>query len=426
MHRIAEGLRGRRLGGFVFAASAGDEHGDEEERQRAHRRGAYAAVALAVAVLAGCGGDDEATVRVEPESSRVDEPVRVAVRGLEPRQPARLELRSTDAAGVTWTSSASYRADEKGRIDVAELGLFATMAPARAPANGRYQWAERGPSSFTLDVSSGGSTAASTTFGRTFPTGRYTIRTASVADTGFAGVYLAPSGVAQRAPVVVLGGASGGLPLPVDAFLLAARGYPVLALAYFAEEGLPPTLSRIPLEYFRTALEWVDERPHADGRGVVVWGLSRGSEAALLLGVHYPRLVRGVVALVPSNVSHCGSPDCSAPSWTLEGRALPFTRQLDEPRPTDEPRAVIPVERIRRPVFVVCGGLDSTWSSCAYARAIAARGRADLHEYRGAGHGLGTLAPYQPISPAGNPTHAADQAARADVWPKALAFLEAA
>ena len=35
-------------------------------------------------------------------------------------------------------------------------------------------------------------------------------------------------------------------------------------------------------------------------------GSSHGSEAALLLGVHYPRLVHSVVALVPSSVVTCG------------------------------------------------------------------------------------------------------------------------
>jgi dienelactone hydrolase len=365
-------------------------------------------------------------VRVEPRSSRVDEPVRVVVSGLEARQAAELRLRSSDAGGIAWTSSAAVRADADGAVDVRELGLFAAMAPARPSASGRYQWAERGESAFTLEVLVAGETVASTGFGRIFPTGRYRIQTASVADTGFAGVYLAPTGVERRPPVVILGGAGGGLPLPVDAFLLAARGYPVLALAYFAEQGLPPTLDRIPLEYFRAALEWVNERPHADGRGAVVWGLSRGSEAALLLGVHYPRLVRAVVGLVPSNVSHCGGSGCAGPAWTLRGRAVPFSRRFSDPAPADEPRAVIPVERIRGRVLVVCGGLDSTWNSCAHARAIAERGDAVLHEYRGAGHGLGTLAPYQPLAAAGNPTHDADQAARADVWPKALAFLEAA
>jgi dienelactone hydrolase len=205
------------------------------------------------------------------------------------------------------------------------------------------------------------------------PTDRYTVRAATTETTGFTGLYLAPTGIEGRPPVVILGGAGGGLPLPVDALFLAGRGYPVLALAYFREQGLPQTLSKIPLEHFERALAWVNRRPQADGRGVVVWGISRGSEAALLLGVHYPRLVRAVVALVPSNVVHCADGGCAGPAWTLGGRGLPFTRQFDEPQPTDEPRSVIAVERIRGPVLAVCGGRDSVWDSCPHSEASAER-----------------------------------------------------
>jgi dienelactone hydrolase len=399
-------------------------------------------VAATAALLAGCGGGEEGpSVVVAPETALADEAQRITVRGLESRQQARLELRSTDASGGRWASSATVRADGEGTVDLARRAagsaastpasgtdLVSAMKPA-SPSEGRYRWPERGPAAFALDVVVGDAVVASTTFNRALPSDRYTVRVATTATTGFAGLYLAPTGFARRPPVVILGGAGGGLPLPVDALLLAGRGYPVLALAYFAEEGVPAQLSRIPLEYFERALVWVNRRPHADGRGAVVWGISRGSEAALLLGVHYPNLVRAVVGLVPSNVSHC-SEGCTGPAWTLGGRGLPFTRQFNRPRPTDEPRAVIPVERIRGPLVLVCGARDSTWNSCAHSKAIVDRleaaGERDghrLHAYRGAGHGLGSLAPYQPIAAAGNPTHAADQRARADVWPRVLEFL---
>jgi hypothetical protein len=81
-------------------------------------------------------------------------------------------------------------------------------------------------------------------------------------------------------------------------------------------------------------------------------------------------------------------------------------------------------------VLLVCGGRDSTWNSCAHSNAIVDRleARRDpdshrLHAYRDAGHGLGTLAPYQPTVAANNPTRAADQRARADVCPRVLEFL---
>jgi dienelactone hydrolase len=404
------------------------------------RSGGFVVVAAAAALLAGCGGEEGPSVVVAPEAALADEAQQITVRGLQPDQAATLQLSSTDASGIRWAASATVRADGEGKVDLARPApgsaasardtgsdLVSAMKPA-GPSEGRFRWPERGSAAFALDVVVGDRVVASTTFARALPSDRYTVRVATTARTGFAGLYLAPIGIARRPPVVILGGGGGGLPLPVDALLLAGHGYPVLALAYFAEEGLPPQLSRIPLEYFERALVWVNRRPHADGRGAVVWGISRGSEAAFLLGVQYPNLVRAVVGLVPSNASHC-SEGCTGPAWTLGGRALPFTRQF-KPRPTDEPRAVIPVERIRGPLFLACGGRDSVWNSCAYSNAIVDRleeaGDRDghrLHAYRGAGHGLGTLAPYQPLSGADNPTHAADQRARADVWPRVLEFL---
>jgi dienelactone hydrolase len=440
--RLCSGRRGGNGAAWTPGRTAGGRGGAVPRRFWAvSRLGGFVVVAATAALLAGCGGGEEGpSVVVAPATALADEAQRITVRGLEPNQAATLQLQSIDAFGVRWASSATLRADGQGTVDLArpaarsdastrESGtdLVSAMKPA-GPSEGRYRWPERGPASFGLDVVVGDVVVASTTFARALPSDRYTVRVATTATTGFAGLYLAPIGDARRPPIVILGGAGGGLPLPVDVLLLAGHGYPVLALAYFAEDGVPVQLSRIPLEYFERALVWVNRRPQADGRGAVVWGISRGSEAALLLGVHYPNLVRAVVGLVPSNVSHC-SEGCTGPAWTLGGRGLPFTRQF-RPRPTDEPRAVIPVERIRGPLFLVCGGRDSTWNSCAHSNAIVDRleaagdrDRHRLHAYRGAGHGLGSLAPYQPVSAADNPTHAADQRARADVWPRVLEFL---
>ena len=116
------------------------------------------------------------------------------------------------------------------------------------------------------------------------------------------------------------GGSEGGLSV-VMSRVLAAHGYPSLALAYFKEPGLPQGLARIPLEYFATALRALRAAPNVDPRHVLVAGVSRGSEAALLLGVHYPQLVDGVLAGVPSSVANVGYPDTSSPAWTLAGRA---------------------------------------------------------------------------------------------------------
>jgi len=109
---------------------------------------------------------------------------------------------------------------------------------------------------------------------------------------------------------------------------------------------------------------------------------------------------------------------------------LPFTSEFDNPRPSDQPAAVIPVERIQGPILLVCGGADQIWNSCAFSRAISARLKARghrfghrLYAFPGAGHSVGSLVPYQPRVAEDPTTFDDEQRARAIVWPRLLHFL---
>jgi dienelactone hydrolase len=233
--------------------------------------------------------------------------------------------------------------------------------------------------------------------------------------------------------VLLFGGSEGGLAVTHEASLLAARGYPTLALAYFDEPGLPKDLARIPLEYFARALRWLGKQPGVDSTKLVVAGISRGSEAAQLLGVHYPQLVHAVVALVPSNAPVCGIPPytgqnvlrCLGPAWTFLGKGIPYSH-FAAPYATPQ----IPDERIDGPVFLDCGGQDALWPSCLMAQAIVSRLRSHgfrhavtLLDYPDAGHGVGSLFPYDPAHFPTGGTPDADQRGRAAGWPRLLAFL---
>ena len=123
---------------------------------------------------------------------------------------------------------------------------------------------------------------------------------------------------------------------------------------------------------------------------------------------------------------------------TLHGYPLPYTSQFDNPSPTDIPAAIIPVERIHGPVFLICGGADQVWLSCPYSQAIMSRLAAHhdryphvLDAYQYAGHGVGLLAPYEPVagatlnSPVSGDSPEANPNALAQVWPHFLQFLAA-
>jgi dienelactone hydrolase len=222
---------------------------------------------------------------------------------------------------------------------------------------------------------------------------------------------------------------------------LASAGYPTLDIAYFGEPGLPAMLKDIPLEYFARALRWLARQPAVLKTQMYVLGGSRGSEAALLLGAHYQRLVHGVIASSPSDVSFGSYPRPGSAAWTFHGRPVPYTRTSvisSANVAADDPAAAIPVQDIRGPVFLDCGTDDQIWDSCAYALRIenhltAARFAYPhvLYRYQGAGHWVNGLVPYEPgivslerAKPIDSgDTLLADANAHARLWPRLLAFL---
>jgi dienelactone hydrolase len=413
---------------------------------------------LLAAAVAGCTASAPAPaaksaptpavqVTVQPQLSAADQPVQIRVTGLARGQQATVQVSSTDAAGVRWRSSAVYRADASGDIDlssaqalsgdysgVSGMGLVWSMQPATTPALGEYSWGSA-PRTFAVAVNAGRARAAAGEFQRTLSQAPLTEQNESLSADGFLGQYWhAPTTTTRRPAVLVLDGLPGGMPTLLPA-MLASSGYPALGVAYFKAPGLPQTLSDIPLEYFAKALTWLARQPGVDPGAIAVLGISRGSEAAQLLGVYYPHLVHAVIASVPSNAANCSYPSCAGPAWTLHGKPLPYTHSFDNPSPVDVPAAVIPDQRIAGPMFLDCGAADQAWTSCPYAAAIMSLLDAHhdprahvLYPYLKAGHGVGSLIPFEPYGPAtlsaeGSISYQADQEADGQLWPRLLGFL---
>jgi dienelactone hydrolase len=413
---------------------------------------------------AGCAPSSaHVAVSVEPSMSLADQPVHISVRGLKPAEKVTLKLTSTDGRGIQWSSSALFRADSGGTVKpdliaptsgdyrgVFGMGLIASMGPA-GDTPGVYvysgvtpQYPAFEPQIFTISVTSNGENLASETFRRRLPAA-VSAHYITYEQAGFVGTFYTPlQRPMKRTSVLIFGGSEGGNSTTLLGVMLASHGFPTLSIAYFRAPGLPPSLSNIPLEYFVKAIQWLDAQPGVDPSHVVVSGLSRGSEAALLLGVHFPQLVHGVIGSVPNDAALCGLPCSRGPVWTIGGKPLPYTSQFDQPYPTDTPGAVIPVEAVKGPILLDCGGADQVWTSCAFTHAIEARlDRAHdpyphvVYAYPKAGHGVGGLVPYEPTSAnvaavngslvdtAGTNADA-NAIADADLWPKVIAFLQAA
>jgi dienelactone hydrolase len=323
------------------------------------------------AVLCSCAtARQPVSLTVTPRLSLADAPIQIRIAGLAAGQMATLRVSSIDDLGATWQSSSTYLATSSGTINpalqapvsgsyagVSAMGPVWSLEPTAADPNDAYFWPVYSPQSFTATVTVDGKVAVRARFSRELASVNVQEQLDSLPDEGFDGMYFQPASAAPgKTAVLVIGGSEGGYPGLIPA-MLADSGYPALGVAYFGEPGLPATLSRIPLEYFATALRWLARQPGVNPARIAVIGISRGSEAAQLLGVYYPHLVAAVVASVPSNSAICSYPGCRGPAWMLNGRPVPYTSQFDDPSPMNR-AAVIPDQRINGPIFLDCAQDD--------------------------------------------------------------------
>ena len=183
--------------------------------------------------------------------------------------------------------------------------------------------------------------------------------------------------------VIVVGG-SGRRPMGNPCCVI---GVPRLCNAgprLFRDHSAAIRAGEIPLEYFGTAIRWLQRQEGVQPQSLAVMGPSRGGELALLLGATYPE-IRAVVAHVPSGALWMGiqvgdtAPAEVAPAWTLNGRPLPFMSRgiaADAVDWAHQPitlspgyvaalrdrdiveQATIPVEKTRGPILLISGQAD--------------------------------------------------------------------
>ena len=389
-----------------------------------------AALAAGAAQLILCATATGATplvhVTVEPRTALLDAPLTIRATGLRPHHTATLSATEDAYPDGKLVAEQAVRADARGVVELRDPLLLGLSRPQSGAPDSAFPYFNR---TIVLSLGAGAIELASTHIDRNVDVDDVVIEQKRPKQTGLYGEYYRPRGMRRHAAVLFLGGSEGGVPDGGSAALLAAHGYPVLALAYFRTPGLPRELKRIPLEYFRDAARWFAKRREVDPKRIVLVGVSFGGEATLLLSSTYPDLFRAAAAYVPnSEVTFAPQPLTSnapgEPSWTLSGKPV---------RP-----APIKVERFRRPIFMVGAAEDHLWASgisvLDIAHRLRAHGQHDFSSlvYPHAGHGVGSMAPNSPTQPllhdsfgvldfGGTPV--ADERARRDSWPKLLRFL---
>ena len=395
---------------------------------------------LLLALLVGCSADQPktATLTVDAPEAPADQAVHISVGALIAGKKVEIELTTGDINGERWRGHAEFKATADGTVDLTRdapvsgtyagvdgMGLFWSMdPPSGALTNAWYvppvPWTQSA-TAMQLAVLDGKRVLAKRQLTRRWMSAGVTHRLLTLSrDKVVARLFLPPPGSPPRPGVLYFTGSDGRTD-PWATALLASHGYPAIALSYFNQPGLPPTLTNVPIEYFATAAELLSKQPGVLNGHVVVAGISRGSEAALLAAQNYPALVRGAVLIAPNDESGQSLPNAGA-AWTLHGRPEPLTS--------------IPVDHVAGPVLAIAGGKDEIWESRLHAeRVMLALDQAGVKaphrvlEYPEAGHYVGGF----PFTPQGTyagagevsgGSEAANEAARADAWPAVLKFLQ--
>ena len=298
------------------------------------------ALVTTVSLAAATRAHAQARFELPRDTGLTDEPVRIILRGAPPGALVTIRL------GVARQRAyATFISDRSGTVDLGRdepvigtysgadaMGLFWSAriegegqgaAPAIPPMRAMGNRVTPIPFALAAEVN-GAAIASDTMWRRPVAAG---VKITELRDAGFTATLYEPPDAGRHPAIVMLAGSQGGRFAPVNyPGGFASRGYVVLALAYFRDEGLPPQISNLPLEYFETAINWLRARPSVDSARIGLLGGSKGAESVLLIASHYPQLVRAVAALVPGSVTWNGCCDTIAalgPSFTRGGVPLP-------------------------------------------------------------------------------------------------------
>ncbi|MEQ2311302.1 hypothetical protein AMECASPLE_018454 [Ameca splendens] len=347
-----------------------------------------------------------------------DEPIQVKVAGLRSKQLVTLRARSTDEKGVLFNSSACYRADGRGEIDlnrdpslsgsyvgVDPMGLLRSL---KANDLHKYFYKNKALEPFMVNFSvheeEGRMLAEATNERHLMGDG---VRRVPVKEGNVQGVLFTPPG-------------EGPFPAVLDlctfmsekrASLLANKGFVVLALPVFIHK---PNLERMNLDDFEEALQFLQSQPKVNSKGVGVISRSKGGDIALSLAAFVP----GVEAVVWINgcSANIGIPlyykerEILSPLMFNFGKVIPtesganiIKYAVNNPLAEENKGSVVPIEQADGHFLFVASEDDLNWDSKGYLDDMVGRlkhhGKKNFENitYPAAGHLLEP--PYGPHCP---------------------------
>jgi len=254
-----------------------------------------------------------------PQRSLLDEKLTITLEDLPPESEVDLRLQMTNGLNLNFQSpDVTFKSDAQGRIclDAAvplnddsglygdSMGIFRNLKPLSG--SDRRFWSSDVKKAFdcSLTVSAEGRGRIGERYFQRVHMGEGV----SVENVRYgrlrAKLFLPDPARVEKpvTPVITLhGGIFRGAPVQEIASVLASRGVPALAVAYFGIAGLPKRWMDKPLDlnYFEEALDFLRDYggPSVASDGAKLWGISKGGEVAMCMTAAFPDRVKALVVI---------------------------------------------------------------------------------------------------------------------------------
>ncbi|XP_072485279.1 acyl-coenzyme A thioesterase 1-like [Notamacropus eugenii] len=324
-----------------------------------------------------------------------DEPVAIAVHGLAPAQRVTLRASFLDEKGALFQASALYEADAGGQLDLARapslggsysgvepMGLFWSMKPDK-PFWRLVKRDVQTPFLLDLEVYEGHDPQPSKLLTRVVHERSFLrpgVRRIPVREGSLRATLFLPPGSGPFPGIIDIFGSGGGL-FEYRASLLAAHGFAVLALAYYAFEDLPKDMKELHLEYFEEAVQYLKNHSQVKGPGVGLLGLSKGGDLCLSMASHLKDITASVI--INGSVANVGCvlhyKDMTIPPLKSDLKRVKMTEDgfadiveaLNNPLEEPNRESLIPIEKAESCFLFLVGSDDHNYRSEFYANEAA-------------------------------------------------------
>ncbi|XP_032387988.1 acyl-coenzyme A thioesterase 1 [Etheostoma spectabile] len=356
-----------------------------------------------------------------------DEPVQMKVAGLRARQVVTMRARATDDKGLVFSSSATYKADENGEIDLERDPSLSGSYVGVEPMG--LLWSMRADTlhkRFQIKNSLNPHVVNLSVHGEEEGVGRMLAEATNerlligdgvsrlpIKEGNIRGVLFTPPGRGPFPAVLDLYILGGGLS-EKRASLLASRGFVVLTVVAYGYDDMPKKIQEVHLDYFEEAIKLLKKQDKVGSKGVGVLSFSKTGDVALSIASYLP----GVEATVCIN-SCCANTflplyhnkrqilsalmlDISKLVPTESGACM-GKNVLHNPLAEENKATLVPIEQAKGCFLFVASEDDLNWDSKAYMDQMVERlqhhGKDNFESvsYPGAGHYLEP--PYGPYCP---------------------------